>query len=59
LVDYFFEEVQEMRVDIYDRDAETQDLSKHDFAGTASFRFVMVCADSPVDYSPATYVYTV
>jgi hypothetical protein len=36
IVDFFFEEVQELRVEIYDRDSKAEDLGRHDFAGSAA-----------------------
>ncbi|XP_025781838.1 copine-5-like [Puma concolor] len=35
IVDYFFEEKQNLRFDLYDVDSKSPDLSKHDFLGQA------------------------
>uniref|UniRef100_H2YHH5 C2 domain-containing protein n=1 Tax=Ciona savignyi TaxID=51511 RepID=H2YHH5_CIOSA len=35
IIDYFFEERQAMRFDVYDVDSKSPDLSKHDFLGQA------------------------
>lgn len=35
-VQYHFEEVQQLRFDVYDRDAPSDDLARHDFIGSAS-----------------------
>ncbi|XP_024413662.2 copine-5 isoform X2 [Desmodus rotundus] len=35
IVDYFFEEKQDLRFDLYDVDSKSPDLSKHDFLGQA------------------------
>lgn len=37
VMDYLFEEVQPVRVEVYDRDAESENLQRHDHIGTADF----------------------
>ena len=37
VIDYYFEEVQQLRAEVYDRDEESENLSKHDFLGQVEF----------------------
>merc|ERR1712241_1667667 len=36
VVIYNFEELRELKLDLYDRDSKSEDLSKHDFLGSTS-----------------------
>lgn len=37
ILDYYFEEIQELCVEIYDRDSPSEDLKAHDFLGQVQF----------------------
>lgn len=37
VVDYYFEEIQQLRAQVYDRDDPSENLSKHDFLGQVEF----------------------
>ncbi|KAJ8360505.1 hypothetical protein SKAU_G00170300 [Synaphobranchus kaupii] len=48
ILDYFFEEKQNLRFDLYDVDSKSPDLSKHDFLGQ------MICTLGEIVGSPAS-----
>uniref|UniRef100_A0AAV2M527 C2 domain-containing protein n=1 Tax=Knipowitschia caucasica TaxID=637954 RepID=A0AAV2M527_KNICA len=48
IMDYFFEEKQNLRFDLYDVDSKSPDLSKHDFLGQ------MFCTLGEIVGSPAS-----
>ncbi|GAA6070568.1 copine-5b isoform X2, partial [Tachysurus ichikawai] len=48
ILDYFFEEKQNLRFDLYDVDSKSPDLSKHDFLGQ------MFCTLGEIVGSPAS-----
>merc|ERR1712080_574652 len=38
VIDYYFEEIQDFLFQVYDEDAKSSDLGKHDFCGQAKIR---------------------
>ena len=37
VVDYYFDEIQSLKAEVYDRDSESENLSEHDFLGCVEF----------------------
>ncbi|XP_070574911.1 copine-8-like isoform X2 [Ptychodera flava] len=48
-LDYFFEERQELKFELYDVDAKSDDLSKHDFLGEVQCSLGEVCSSRRLD----------